>query len=496
MNPDLRTGSTLRAVLVGLVAVLALRVVVMLTSAGAGLYVDEAQYWDWSRDLQWGYWSKPPGVAALIAASTALLGDGLLGVRFLAMLCWPLTALVLWWLGRRMGGADAGLWAAALFVGTPAAGVLGLVVSTDGPLMLLWASAMAATWCATQAQGRHAWMAWALAGAACGAGMLTKYTMGAIAVGWALVVLWDRRHLPGTVLAAAVAAALFAPNLWWNAQHHWPTLGHTADITLRAAGTGGGVLSLVEFAAGQLLLLGPVALGVAWHAGRAGGRSQADQEGAAAGRRFSLAFVWPLLAIGLVQAFRAKAQINWTAPALIGACLWLALYIAPRLPAARTAWKAAAAGAALAAVLAWAGPAQVAWRGLDNGPVPKADMYLRMRGWEGALKQLQPWLERFPAVPLSANRRDLVAHASYVWRHQPRPVRAFPDAGSGAHHYTMFRPLAAPGAPLPEATLVVTMADWAPPPAAPYADWQALASARSGRISLTIWLARNPQTTR
>ena len=47
----------------------------------AGLHVDEAQYWVWSQSLDWGYYSKPPVIAALIAASTALLGDGLLGVK-------------------------------------------------------------------------------------------------------------------------------------------------------------------------------------------------------------------------------------------------------------------------------------------------------------------------------------------------------------------------------------------------------------------------------
>ena len=45
------------------------------------LYGDEAQYWDWAQDLDWGYYSKPPIVAWSIAATTAILGNGEFAVR-------------------------------------------------------------------------------------------------------------------------------------------------------------------------------------------------------------------------------------------------------------------------------------------------------------------------------------------------------------------------------------------------------------------------------
>ena len=36
---------------------------------GIDLYVDEAYYWGWSKALDWGYFSKPPVIAAMIAGS-------------------------------------------------------------------------------------------------------------------------------------------------------------------------------------------------------------------------------------------------------------------------------------------------------------------------------------------------------------------------------------------------------------------------------------------
>ena len=42
---------------------------------------DEAYYWTWAQALAPRYYDHPPGVALILAASTALLGDGLLGLR-------------------------------------------------------------------------------------------------------------------------------------------------------------------------------------------------------------------------------------------------------------------------------------------------------------------------------------------------------------------------------------------------------------------------------
>ena len=61
--------------------------------SGISLFFDESQYWDWSRHLDWGYYSKPPFIAALIWLSTHLFGSGVLGVKALGMLTYPATAL-------------------------------------------------------------------------------------------------------------------------------------------------------------------------------------------------------------------------------------------------------------------------------------------------------------------------------------------------------------------------------------------------------------------
>lgn len=48
---------------------------------GLDLIGDEAYYWDWSRQLDWCYYSKPPMVAWLIRLFTELGGNTVAMVR-------------------------------------------------------------------------------------------------------------------------------------------------------------------------------------------------------------------------------------------------------------------------------------------------------------------------------------------------------------------------------------------------------------------------------
>ena len=57
-----------------LVAALTILRLAVLFITPLELYPDEAQYWLWSRTLDFGYFSKPPMIAWLIAATTRLGG--------------------------------------------------------------------------------------------------------------------------------------------------------------------------------------------------------------------------------------------------------------------------------------------------------------------------------------------------------------------------------------------------------------------------------------
>ncbi|PXW95803.1 dolichyl-phosphate-mannose-protein mannosyltransferase [Sphaerotilus hippei] len=480
-------------VLVLLLALLfLLRVVVLAEAMAPGdltLQVDEAQYWHWSRDLQWGYYSKPPVIAALIAASTALFGNGLVGLKLLTVLAYPLTAAVLAAWARDLalavvatpadasgarqaaGWADrVGLLAAALFMTSPIAGLLGLAVTTDAPLLLCWALAGWRLWAALERGQRRDWL-WL--GVFAALGILSKYTMLAMAAGL-LVLLpthgqrgpwwaWPgrdggvplsllRARLQGLMMTGGVVLLMLLPHLAWNADHGWPTLQHTVEITAESQrGSGRSpASSLAEFVGGQWLQFGPfwllllMALGVARLARRGPPAAAAaplalafDPSGWARARRFALWLALPLLAVGLTQAWHSRAQLNWTAPAAHGLFLWASLGLARRWPAAPVP-----AGAAALPALRWLPAALVAGMGLHvllttavplagpiarhfgrapDQPLPRQwDIWVRMRAWGPAYARLAPtardFLRQHPQAQILGMDRQVISMGSYQWR--------------------------------------------------------------------------------
>lgn len=90
-------GYVLLALLFG---VTAYRVWVVATS-GLNLYVDEAQYWYWAQHLAWGYYSKPPVIAAIIAGTTSVCGDSEFCIRSGSLLFYPLSTVLLFLLDRK-----------------------------------------------------------------------------------------------------------------------------------------------------------------------------------------------------------------------------------------------------------------------------------------------------------------------------------------------------------------------------------------------------------
>ena len=280
------------------------------------LHFDEAQYWEWSQQLDWSYYSKGPLVAWLIALSTTLFGHGEWQVRLFAWLAYDVFLILLFIFARQFWRSRrAGWWAVILGLTTPLYFSLGQVMTTDILLFVCWTWAL---WAAWRALGQEQTTAWYELGAAVGIGGLTKLSMGLLPffLGLGLLLTSNgrrelRRWPPwGGVLLMLV---LFSPVLLWNAGHDWVMLRHDQGHVSGLAEVGSGRLELrglLEFLGGQLLALSPLVAVVVLHTLARPPRPTEQR----LLRGLSLA----VLALFLAKATVSKVQVNWPAPTYIG----------------------------------------------------------------------------------------------------------------------------------------------------------------------------------
>ena len=287
---------------------------------------DEAQYWRWSRTLDFGYYSKPPMIAWAIAASTAVFGDSEWAIRFLSPVLHGVAAFFLFLLGRKAFDNRIGAWAAAIYLLMPGIFLSSAIMSTDAVLLPASAAALYFLWCFRESPGyRNA----ILAGACIGLAMLGKYAALYLYGGAALAALIDRdmrKALLSPTGGALVIASLvvLGPNLWWNAANDFATVGHTAD-NANLAGANPNPLNALDFLADQSAVFGPVLLllllaGFAFVVGR--------KDKWTSTREFWLVcFVAPPLLVIMGQEILSRAHANWAASAYPGACVLVACWI-------------------------------------------------------------------------------------------------------------------------------------------------------------------------
>jgi 4-amino-4-deoxy-L-arabinose transferase-like glycosyltransferase len=292
-------------------AVTALRLA-WLALGKADLYPDEAQYWWWSTHPAFGYYSKPPVVAWLIALTTAIFGDSEMAVRVSAPLLHFATALVVYGLANRLYGARAAAWSAVVYATLPGVSASAVIMSTDAPLLLCWTVALLAFLRAREEGGR--W--WIVLGVAAGFGLLSKYAMAYWLISALLFLLAyrdERRHLKLFLGSTAIALLIYAPNFAWNLAHGLASYRHTADNASLH-----GILfhpgHFLLFFGSQFGVFGPL-LFAALLVLTAGGRTLfADRRAS-----YLAFFTWPALVMMFVVSFLSRAEPNWAAPAYVSA---------------------------------------------------------------------------------------------------------------------------------------------------------------------------------
>ncbi len=309
--------------------------VLMLQVNRTDLFVDEAQYWFWGQNLDFGYYSKPPMIAWVIRFFNTISGsDSTFWIRVSAPLFHLATALMLMCTTRRLiddeTGRDIAPWVGVIFITLPAASLSAVLVSTD-TIQILFVTI--AIWAFLGLTRRSSVLEAVILGASLGFAFLTKYSVLFLlpGVGIAMLTLRSARiSWRDVAIAAIVGAIVVAPNLWWNVTHQAATVRHTQTIAHWGSGGGnGGVLKRLlgglGFVGAQFGVVGPIVfyalLWATWRLIR--GRSD-DRE------KLLFWLSMPVVILIALQALLAKAYANWAVSAYAAGTI-LAVWLLYRL---------------------------------------------------------------------------------------------------------------------------------------------------------------------
>ncbi len=412
-----------------LLGVLAIRVI-GLAASHAELFFDEAQYWAWAQQPDFGYYTKPPLIAWVIAATTAVCGDSPLCVRLPSPVMHFAISLVIYAIAKKLHSPRVGFWAAIVYAVMPGTSISATLMSTDVPLLLFWVLALLALVHHVERPSLSAGLAMGLA---IGLGLNAKYAMIYFVLCYAAYVAVSPRaratlRHPGTWLALVVAALAIAPNIWWNAVHHFATFEHTRDN----ASWGGrfpNVTGLLEFTATQAGIIGPVPFAAyvlaCWRGSPVGTEP----------RRFSIAMSLPVFLLIMGQALISKANGNWAAPGFAAAVV-LAAAVMVALDWRRGMIVTLAISAVALAAIAFAGSLAGT---ITTGPIGRE--LGKMVGWGEFAEKIRGLAGANNAKTVAFVSRGLTASMIYELRDSGLDVRAYaPNPDTPGDHFEMTRP--------------------------------------------------------
>jgi 4-amino-4-deoxy-L-arabinose transferase-like glycosyltransferase len=396
------------------------------------LFFDESQYWSWSRELAFGYVTKPPLLAWIIAIVTHVCGDSEACVRAPCPLFYLGTSLVVYAIAAQLYDARVAFFAALSIALAPGIIFSARIISTDVPLLFFWALALSAYVKLLAARD----LRWSvLLGLSIGFGILAKYAMIYFLFGIGLAAWLDRegRRLlsaPELWIALGVASLVIAPNAIWNFEHKFSTLHEVANNAV-SDGFEFNWRNALEFIGSQFAVFGPVLFTVLLAAiARIASPliNRAD--------RLMLAFAIPPLGLIATMAFMTRANANWAATAFISGAI-VAVAVLTRLKA----WKWLAASIVFSLGIQSLLLIGDAWATKIHVPLgARGDLYARTLGWRSFAEQTGEMARRVGARTIVSDWHAETASLFYYWRDQPQQILAWPNRSTPEDNFELTHP--------------------------------------------------------
>ena len=221
------------------------------------LAIDEAQYIFWSKNLEAGYFSKPPFIAWVLNPLNQVCGENYQCYRSLQPIAFFLSSIFCGLSTFRLtNNVKAAYLSAFLFLTLPLSTFYSQFATTDAWLLLLW-SASTFFFIMILKNGSFFWLL--CCAIAVGFGLLTKYSMVFFCISALFLLLkLNQSSWLQIFTATSITLLIFCPNIIWNVMHDFPTLKHHVEMTSLDKGTELQFGPFIEFFIGQFIIFSPI----------------------------------------------------------------------------------------------------------------------------------------------------------------------------------------------------------------------------------------------
>ena len=198
------------------------------------LHFDEAQYWDWSKNIAWGYFSKPPILPIFINFTTSICGDTENCLRSLSPVLYFFTTLIISYsIFNITNNYKKSFFGGLLFILMPGVTFSSLMISTDVPL-LFFSSIICLIIIKLYLSQEKKLLYYLLFSIAVSLSILAKYATSYIFLSILISIFLHKKNrliFVNTKFLISMLLILFliSPHILWNINNQFVTLTHTAS---------------------------------------------------------------------------------------------------------------------------------------------------------------------------------------------------------------------------------------------------------------------------
>lgn len=277
------------------------------------LFGDEAQYWLWSQDFNFGYYSKPPLLSWTIGLICWIFGNSIFVIKMIPIFIYCLTSYVVFLVSRKLlNNQELALLTSITFFLMPAVSISSFLVSTDILLIFFWSVALLQLLIIKE---RPDGINFILLGIFVGLAFLAKYA--GIYFVLCLAILFFEKEMRKIFFQKKINFLYFiitmgmviSPNIIWNINNNWATLFHTIDnAALKRINLN--LIGFLEFLSSQIIMIGPLIF--LFFIFIFAKKLKYDFN-----TKFLLIFSLPIFFIILAESMLVRANANWAAVSLI-----------------------------------------------------------------------------------------------------------------------------------------------------------------------------------